>query len=333
VISVVLPYRDASDTLAEATVSVLADMGPDDELIAVDDGSVDGSAAEIAALAAEDRRVVQIATSGVGIARALEAGVGRASTKSRFLARMDADDVSLPGRFAAERALLEDNPSFGVVATEVEIFGAPGPGMERYVAWQNSLRTPADHARSIFVESPICHPSTMIRRAALDAVGGFHDGMFAEDYDLWLRLAAAGWGIAKVPRVLFRWRIRPTSVTFRDPRLSTEALRRLRARHLAAFIGPRSFAVWGAGPAGRRLTRELETHGGRARFFIDIDPRKIGRTARGVPILAVDEGVARAREERLLLVVAVATLGARDLVRTRLAADDLVEGEDFVCAA
>jgi glycosyltransferase involved in cell wall biosynthesis len=330
-ISVLLPYRDAAATLRGAASSVLADMGDDDELVLVDDGSKDDGPAIAKALHDLDCRVVCVTSGGVGIAGALTCGLG--VCRGEWIARMDADDISLPGRLDAERDLLEADSSLGAVATQVDIFGASvGSGIRRYVDWQNSLVSAADHERSIFVESPVCHPSTMIRRAALDAIGGFHEGPFAEDYDLWLRLVAAGWGIAKVPRVLFRWHIHGANVTWNDPRLSFDALRRLRARHLARRID-RAFGVWGAGAAGRRLARELDENGARVSFFIDIDPLKIGRKRRGVPILTVDEGLARARSEGALIVVAVAVFGARDLVRGRLAERGFVEGRDFVCAA
>ena len=329
-ISVLLPYRNAETTLGEAAASVLADMGARDELVLVDDGSADGGPAVAAELARRDRRVVNVASGGVGIARALMRGLERC--RGELIARMDADDVSLPGRLAAERDLLESDPALGAVATRVEPFGASvGDGIRRYVAWQNDLVTPEDHARSIFVESPVCHPSTMIRRAALDAVGGFHEGPFAEDYDLWLRLVDAGWGMAKVPRVLFRWRIHGRNVTWNDPRLSFDALRRLRARHLARRID-RTFGIWGAGAYGRRLARELDANGARVSFFVDIDPLKIGRSRRGAPILDVDRGLERARREKALVVVAIAVFGARDIVRRRLAEHGFVEGRDFVCA-
>ncbi|MBN9162470.1 MAG: hypothetical protein BGO98_47685 [Myxococcales bacterium 68-20] len=329
-ISVLLPYRDAAATLREAASSVLADMGADDELVLVDDGSKDDGPATAAELAATDRRVRTIASGGIGIAGALIRGLS--ICRGEWIARMDADDISLPGRLAAERELLEADPSLGAVATRIELFGTNvADGIRRYTDWQNSLVSADDHARSIFVESPVCHPSTMIRRAALDAVGGFHEGEFAEDYDLWLRLVEAGWGIAKVPRVLFHWRIHGKNVTWTDPRLSKSALRRLRAQHLARTID-RSFGIWGAGAYGRRLARELDENGARVSFFIDIDPLKIGRKRREAPVLSVDEGLARARRDGALVIVAVAVFGARDLVRGQLASRGFVEGRDFVCA-
>lgn len=328
-ISVLLPFRNAASTLDEAISSVLADMRASDELILVDDGSTDGGPA-IAGRRARDPRVICVTTTGLGLPGAL--GRGLEACRGDLVARMDADDVSLPGRFAAQERLLRSDEALGAVATLVEPFGDPGPGMERYLAWQNGLVTAEDHARAIFVEAPICHPSAMLRRAALDAVGGFRAGDFAEDYDLWLRLVDAGWGIAKVPEVLLRYRVHRAQTTWNDPRLSFEKLRKLRATHLARRL-TRPFVLWGAGACGRRLGRELEIHAARPEYFIDIDPKKIGRTARGRSIVGVDPGLERARREELLVIVAVAAAGARDLIRAKLNEERFVEGADYFFAA
>ena len=337
-ISVLLPYRDAAATLDEAMGSVLTDLGPHDEVVAIDDGSRDGSLDVARSFAARDPRVLLVASRGsperaAGIAAALARGL--VASRGELVARMDGDDISLPGRFAAQRALLESDATLGAVGVQVEAFPAPGPGMKRYVAWQSSLVSRSDHAHAVFCEAPLCHPSTMMRRTALLAVGGYQDNMWAEDYDLWLRLDAAGYGLAKVPRVLFRWRMRPDSLTWTDARCSPARLLETRAAHLARRLraGALPFAVWGAGQTGRRLARALEAHGQRPLAFVDIDPRKIGRTARGAPISSAAEGIARAARGELLLVIAVGDHGARDVVRRRLADAGLVEGTAFLCAA
>lgn len=344
-ISVVLPHRDAATTLGEAAESVLADLGRDDELVLVDDGSSDGSAELVAALAARDPRVVRVESGGTkehaaGLVGALARGI--AAARGAFIGRMDADDVSLRGRFAAQRALLASDEGLAAVGTRVELFPSPGAGMQRYVAWQNSLVTRGDHARDIFVEAPLCHPSTLLRRAALDAVGGYRELAWSVDYDLWLRLDAAGYGLAKVPEVLLRWRTSPNSMTWTHPRNSAALFLEARAAYLARRLrqlrlGERSaagaFVVWGAGRTGRRLARALEAHDLRAAAFVDIDPRKVGRSARGVAIVDAAEGIARAQRADALIVVAVGESGARDVVRARLAGAGLVEGAAFVCAA
>jgi glycosyltransferase involved in cell wall biosynthesis len=330
-VSIVLPYRDVGGFVEEALGGVLAQQGVSLEVLAIDDGSADDGPARVARMAARDARIVPLATGGIGLVGALE--LGRRSARGPLLARMDGDDVALPGRLARQVALLEAQPSLGAVGTRVEAFadGPLGEGMQRYVEWQNGLVTAEDHARQLFVESPLCHPSVMLRREALDAVGGYRDGPWPEDYDLWLRLDAHGFGLAKVPEVLLRWRHRPGRATFRDPRYALHAFFEAKGRFLAPRLSRlgRPIAVWGAGPTGKRTARALEASGVFAELFVDIDPRKIGRVARGVPI-ASPSALERGRHT---VVVAVGARGARDLVRAELAAGGFVEGEDYVCAA
>jgi glycosyltransferase involved in cell wall biosynthesis len=330
-VSVLLPYREAADTVEEALESVLAQRGVGLEVLAIDDGSTDAGPARVGRLAARDPRIVPVATGGVGLVRALCDGLARA--RAPFVARMDADDVCRPDRLAAEVEALRARPDLGAVGCRVEAFPAEaiGPGMARYVAWQNSLLSPEDHAREIFVESPLCHPSVMIRRDALADVGPWRETGGPEDYDLWLRFDERGWRLAKVPEVLLRWRQRPGRATFADPRYAVERFREAKAPHLARRLRSlgRPVAVWGAGPTGKRLARALEPHGVRADRFVDVDPRKVGSVARGAPILAPR---ALARGEHTV-VVAVGARGAREEVRTELAARGFVEGDDFLCAA
>lgn len=327
-VSVILPYRDVEDTLHEALRSVLAQEAVELEVLAIDDGSRDGSAAIVRELAARDRRVRSMSSGGAGLVSALE--LGRSAARGAVIARMDGDDLAQPGRLAAQVEALEAMPRVGALGARVELFGEEvGEGMRRYVAWQNELLTPEDHARDLFVEAPLCHPSVVLRREALDAVGGWRDVGWPEDYDLWLRLGAAGWQLAKLPAVLLRWRRRASSATFTHPRYERGALVEARAAFLAPRLRSRSLAIWGAGPTGRRLARALEPHGVRASLWIDIDPRKVGRTARGAPIRP-PEALSRGA---YAVVVAVGARGARGLVRAWLRERGFVEGDDFVCAS
>jgi glycosyltransferase involved in cell wall biosynthesis len=324
-VSVLLPYRDAEGTIAEAVASVLAE-GAVSEVIAIDDGSRDQGFSRVESM--QDARIVHVRTEGIGVAGALREGLRRA--RGELIARMDADDVSRPGRIAASAKVLERDTSIAVVACQVEAIGEVTDGMRAYVAWQNAIVTREEHARAIFVESPVCHPATTIRRSALEAVGGFRDAPWAEDWDLWLRLDAAGFGFVKIPEPLLEWRQHAHNVTRRDPRCSIERLREGRATYLAPRLASmkRPIAMWGAGPTGKRLARELERHGVVTSRFIDIDPRKIGRVRRGVPVIDRHD-----LDREHTIVVAVGARGARDLVRADLLERGFVEGRDFIAAA
>lgn len=320
VISVLLPFRDSAATLREALESVLAERDLPLEIIAIDDGSRDDGADIVRRL--EDPRVHLVRTGGLGIPGALALGLSHA--RGEHIARMDADDVSLPGRFAAQLACMRDA---AVVGTQVEAFPEVGFGLTRYVEWMNGLLTAEDHAREIFVEAPLCHPSVMMRRDALEEVGGWLETEGPEDYDLWLRFHAQGHAMIKVPRVLLRWRHHPARATLTDSRYALERFPHAKAPYLARFIAGRPFLVWGAGRTGKNLARALEAHGAHPTAFVDIDPKKIGGVARGVPIVAPD--FARGP----LVLVAVGARGARDEVRGRLGKRGFVEGVDFVCAS
>ncbi len=346
-VSVLLPYRDVAATVGEALESVLAEQAIALEVVIVDDGSSDDGPAVVDAIARRDARVwhVRLAQARApGSANGIVAALQRACAlaEAPLLARMDADDVSLPGRLRRSCDALRADPSLAAVGTRVEAFPAEavGGGLSRYVAWMNSVVTKEEHARALFVESPLCHPSVTMRRDALERVGGFRETEGPEDYDLWLRFDEAGLGLAKLDDVLLRWRHRADRLTFNDPRYALARFAELKAPYLARRLRAlgRPFAIWGAGKTGKRLARALELHDAWPARFYDIDPRKVGRPARGARIEAPDalergapgaSGAAGAET----IVVAVGEPGARDVVRARLDALGLVEGRDYLCAS
>lgn len=330
-VSVLLPVRDARGTLAEALQSLLAqDLGAL-EVVLVDDGSTDGSADLARAVWPDDR--LRVLTPGrVGLVTALNTGLD--ACRAELVARMDADDVCAPARLRLQVQHLDEHPEVSVVGCLVRCFAARGleGGYTRYEAWINGLRSHDDMVREIFIESPLAHPSVVYRRAAIVGLGGYRDLGWPEDYDLWLRAARAGLRLDKVPEVLLSWRDEPDRTSRRNPAYSAEAILRCKAHHLAA--GPlataRPVVIWGAGPIGARLARALRGRGVTISAFVDIDPRKVGRSRGGASIIPP---AALAFLERPFVVAAVGAAGARALIREHLVAGGLVEGADFVCAA
>jgi cellulose synthase/poly-beta-1,6-N-acetylglucosamine synthase-like glycosyltransferase len=336
-ISILLPYRNAQATLASALGSIFAQTFDDWELLAINDGSTDEGPALVHGLAKSDGRLRPVDAGGVGIAQAL--ALGSRHARGEFIARMDGDDISLPTRLARQWEFFQENHRVGALGTLVEGFadGPLGAGLASYIDWQNGLHTEEDHERELFIESPLCHPSVMMPRAALEAAGGFRQTTWAEDYDLWLRIVARGYTLAKVPEQLFRWRHQAGRLTFSNPMYALERFREAKAHYLAPRLRAqgRRLAVWGAGPTGKRFARALESHGLRAAWFIDIDPAKVGRTARQAPITsleAFEAGVGSAKKEVFVL-VAVGSRGARQLIRQELVARGYDEGRDFLCVA
>ncbi|MFO0696102.1 MAG: glycosyltransferase family 2 protein [Polyangiales bacterium] len=333
VVSVLLPFRDAGATIERALAGLLASDAVSLEVVAVDDGSTDAGASLVARIAERDPRVRLLRGEAKGIVAALDRA--HAHARGSVLVRMDADDECDPRRIPLQLEALERDRSLAALGTRVEAFtdeGTVGEGLARYVAWQNGILTPDDHARELFVESPICHPSLALRREAFEAIGGYRAGPFPEDYDLFLRLHREGHRMAKLDAVLVRWRHRSGRLTFADPRYSFDAFRALKVEHLAERLAreTRPLVGWGAGRDGRRMARALLAAGLALDRFVDIDPRKIGRTAYGRPIVG-PEGLPGPASAFVL--VCVGSRGARAEIREHLDGRGFREVVDYVCLA
>lgn len=332
-ISVLLPFRNATDTLPRALLGLLCSPEPNVEVLAIDDGSSDDGPQRVQTWAERDQRLRLIRGPGRGLVDALNLGLSQ--VRGAFVARMDADDISHPLRLQKQAERLLRDPTIGLIATRVRAFadeGAVGEGLSRYIEWQNGLLTPEDHRRELFVEAPVCHPSVMMRRELLEHVGGYRETDGPEDYDLWLRLDATGVRFAKIPEVLLAWRHDPSRTTFRDPRYALTQFRATKAPFLSERVraaGKARTVMWGAGPTGRKLARELESSGLCCELFIDIDPRKIGRRTRGAAIAEASALDAN----RDAVIVAVGARGARELIRPELHGRGFREGVDYWFAA
>jgi GT2 family glycosyltransferase len=315
-----------------AAVSILRQTERDLALVCVDDGSTDGTAAALDAVAARDPRVRVLRGPGEGIAGALQRGL--AACDAEVIGRMDADDVAHPGRLALQLEALRADPSLAAVGGRVRIFPRRlvRQGMVRYAAWLNGLVTPALVARDLLVEAPLAHPAAAIRACALRDAGGWRDGQFPEDYDLWLRLAAAGGRLTNLPATVLDWREGPARATRTDPRYALSRHVALKCAFLAAHVlgVRREVALWGAGETGKAFADALRREGVATVAFVEVDRAKIGRTARGAPVLSYRE-VGRLRG--LPLLVAVGAAGARDLIRAELDQAGLRELTHYWCVS
>ena len=330
-VTVLMPAYNAAPTIARAIASVLAQTDPAFELLVVDDGSTDQTAALAAGTG--DPRVRVVARPHGGIVAALNAGLAEA--RAPLVARMDADDEMAPERLARQRAALEADPGLGLVGARVAHAddGGDTRGFAAYVDWLNGLVDEAAIALNRFIESPFAHPSVMFRRSLVDAHGGYADGPFPEDYELWLRWLEAGVRMAKVPATLLTWHDGPGRLTRTHLRYGVEAFYALKARYLARWLhahGHARIVLWGSGKTSRQRAAPLAAQGITITGFIDVDPRRGGGHSNGVPIRYFEELGAPEGE---FVVSYVGKRGARDFIRAHLAARGWLEGEHFLIAA
>ncbi len=328
-ISIVLPFYNAEDTLACAIDSILNQTHENFQLILVDDGSTDGGPSIARGSATRDSRVQVVSGPHQGIVPALRRGCSAAA--GEFIARMDADDVSLPDRLAAQAELVIQDQGIALCGTLVRIVGdGVASGRRRYEEWINGLVHSEDIERELFVECPIPHPTFMMRRSAYEALGGYEDHGWAEDYDLVMRASLAGMKMAKAPRVLLDWSHRGARLSMNDDRYSVERFRALKRHYLfeSYLSGREVFYQWGAGEVGKPWLREWGPR--RPTAVVDINPRKIGREIHGIPVISPDE---LPGPGEMFTVVAVGTPGARDEIRAWFASRGCAELRDFIFVA
>lgn len=207
-VSVVMPVYNADRFVAAAVESVLAQTYTDYEFIIIDDGSTDGSTAILREFASRERRIRLVSRPNTGYVVALNDGLALAH--GEYVARMDADDICLPGRFDAQVRALRMNGRLALVGGSVIMIDQDGRYLTR-------LDPPGDDRAiqevALKGHTPICHPTAMMRRDLVEQVGGYDPGMIlAEDLDLYLKLGELG-ELANVPEVVLKYRQHAGSVS------------------------------------------------------------------------------------------------------------------------
>jgi hypothetical protein len=245
---------------------------------------------------------------------------------------MDADDIAHSQRLERQVAAFDAATSPSIVSCLVSCFAEHplGEGMRRYAQWLNKLRTPDEIRDGLFVESPLAHPSVVLSRTALDAVGGYQETGGPEDYDLWMRLLLRGYKAAKVRQVLLQWRDSSRRLTRIDPRYARQRFFDTKVRYFPTLLPKdRPVQIWGTGPTGRKWGHALQRLGYTIRRFADIDPTRIGRRKCGAPI----EAPSQLRAEDGFILAAVGLLGARAEIESYLQERGMRPWKDYIAVA
>ena len=209
-ISVLLPVYNAAPYLQPALTSLSAQTWEDFEVIAIDDGSTDASLDILRAHQQLDPRLLVLSRANTGIVGALNEALGAA--RAPFLARMDADDVSEPQRFARQRAALNADSSLVALGSAVTFIDERGRCVQ---ACPRPLAHREIEERLLAGDGgAIIHPSAMFRTNLVRALGGYRpSAQYLEDLDLYLRLGLVG-NLGNLAEPLLRYRIHNTSINF-----------------------------------------------------------------------------------------------------------------------
>jgi glycosyltransferase involved in cell wall biosynthesis len=200
-VTVIIPAYNRERYIGEAVASVLAQTAGDLELLVVDDGSTDATAALVAGIA--DPRVRLLSGAHQGISATMNRGV--AAARGTYLARCDSDDMWLPDLLATLLPVLEARLDLGAVSGRGETTDAGGRPTGHLLG--TAPRFADDALCSLLWEDFTCNIATVAQRSCVEAIGGYDESLPAnEDWDLWLRLARRA-PIAWVDRVVVhvRW--------------------------------------------------------------------------------------------------------------------------------
>lgn len=200
-ISVLLPVHNCGKYLMPALQSLAEQTFEDFEVLMVNDHSTDGSERVCEDFAKRDNRFKLLHSSKRGVAAALNHGLSQA--RGVYLARMDGDDISYPDRFARQLRFMQDNPDISFLGTCADHINERGKVIGAFEFPEDDVEIKAclDRGLNTFI-----HPSMMIKRIALEAIGGYREVFtICQDYDLWLR-ARDHYDFANLGEKLFGYR-------------------------------------------------------------------------------------------------------------------------------
>ena len=235
-VSVLLPVYNAQDYLRESIDSILGQTFADFELIIINDGSTDGSKAIMDSYI--DPRIVIIDQENAGLPVSLNRSITKA--KGKYLARQDADDVSLPDRLSEQVAYLEAHPDCALLGTWAQI-------IEKEHLTNRELTHPSENGEiqiKLLFYNCFVHSSVMMRKATLNQCGVYPEDpekFPPEDYDLWLRIAQVA-QVANLPKVLLQYRELPGSISRQKLEIMQARARKMSSHALIAMLGDPSLS-------------------------------------------------------------------------------------------
>ncbi len=307
----------------------IAEQSFDDfECVLIDNNSNDKSREIAENWIKKDSRFILITEKRQGVMFASNAGSKRA--RGKYIARMDADDWSYPGRLEKQANFLDKNSDYGAVAGLVEYVSEieNTEGFARYVEWVNSIQTYEEILKKQFIESLIVNPSAMWRKEVAEKHGMYKNSNFPEDYELWLRWINNGVKIRKIPEFILKWYDSEERLTRTNPIYNVKSFYQIKSKYLAEWLKKNNLfhpyiSIWGASRISRRRAKLLEKHGIINTCYIDI------RRNRQLDKEVVYYQDIPSPKETFILIY-IKQMDARDEIQDFLHSRGFVEGKNYL---
>ena len=229
-VSVVIPCYNAEKYLVESIDSIINQSYTNLEIICIDDCSTDNTLNLLNIIAEKDSRLVILHNSeNLKISKTLNRGIEYAH--GAYIARMDADDISLPTRIEKQVDFLERNPHIDICGTSCEIIDINKNVIGKLYYLLNSEEIKA----MLLFESGFAHPTVMFRKRIYEVIGGYSDSMPIEDFEYWIRIAKNN-AMANLPHILLLYRWHGNNVSITQYKYRCDRLLQMIGQHSNFFI-------------------------------------------------------------------------------------------------
>jgi glycosyltransferase involved in cell wall biosynthesis len=226
-ISVIMPVYNVEKFLSDAIESILKQTYSNFELLILNDKSTDGSLEIIKQYQAIDSRIILI-DKEVNVGPANLRNEGFRLARGRFIALMDADDISLNNRFKKQISILKNNPEIGVCGTWYTVFGAKKNKTIRYDEKHNAIKV------SFLSSNTMGNPTAMFRKEVLNGLEFNNDFVPVEDYDLWSRLLPST-KFYNIQESLLNYRQHDSNISKTKISNVNQSIRRLKINQMSEF--------------------------------------------------------------------------------------------------
>lgn len=231
-VSVVMPTYNSERFLKESIESILNQIYRDFEFIIVADSSVDGTDSILDSYQQKDDRIKIYHHERIGLIGSLNKGCRLA--KGKYIARMDADDISLPNRLEKQVSYMETHPAIGILGTGLRYIDENGRRGKSIINPTN----PKMIGLYLYFENCIAHPSVMMRREVIEPLDFYNSAaLHAEDYDLWARSSRIT-QISNLPEILLYYRIWTGSICQRNASMQNQAVIEIRQSLISRLLSP-----------------------------------------------------------------------------------------------
>ena len=319
-----MPVKNAGTYLKPCLDSILAQTYTNWELIAVNDGSTDGSAEVVSKYANENSNIHVVDSEGKGVVAALRKGYGLSS--GEWIHRMDSDDL-MP---AEKLQLLINRATLGTVVTgKVSYFCDEydiGEGFLKYADWLNEIMESGDFWRDVYKECPIPSSAWLMHRSDFERIGGFESDLMPEDYDLSFRIMEYNLKVVRVPHIVHHWRDSATRTSRNEKHYFPTAYIPLKVHYFLkiAHDSSKCLVLLGAGIKGKKMAKELLEKEISFKWYTN-NPNKVGHDIYGIKL----EDEQQIDFDSSQLILAISSPEDQLVIRNRLNELQKINNQDY----